>query len=140
MPIRPENESPVLHTCHVLVEAGDLTIQWDPTKPEEVAEAERAVANLKAQGYTFFLIDGSPVPDRLPAGMGALSCRRIEAEEVVVPRRPRGRPRKTEARPAATAAEGRPEGDEAAEETVPEEDVPVEAPRRVVATRPLRGG
>lgn len=81
------------HLIHALTSAGDLTITWDPEQPDQVAEAQQAFEDLKAQGYQFFLVDGSTV-EEITTGQGALKCRRVEPE-AVEPKR-RGRPRKTE--------------------------------------------
>lgn len=112
----------------ILDRTGDLTITWDHADPVARVKARLEVQRLKAMGYTFFLVDGSPA-DEINAGQGTLVVRRIEAEEIVGPIGP-GIERETA--PADPPAEpskkrrGRPPK--------------VAADRNVVAVRPMAGG
>lgn len=56
-------------TLSILNSTGDTTITWDAADPAACADARRTVADLKAQGYTFFLTSGSPA-DEVTAGAG----------------------------------------------------------------------
>lgn len=61
---------------------GDTTLTWDHTDLEAREEIRRTVADLKAKGYIFFLVDGTPA-DEITAGAGALIVRRLTADQVV---------------------------------------------------------
>jgi len=73
-----------MNTMHVLCSTGDIQVTWDSNDSASVANARSEVESLKDQGYSFFLVDGSPA-DAVQAAManGTLVCRRISAEEVV---------------------------------------------------------
>ena len=80
------------------------------------------VATMKAQGYAFFLIDGSPA-DEVAAGQGNLVVRRVEAEALLP----------AEAAPALTLTP--------VSEAVPvTEAAAIAAPVKAVAVRPMAGG
>ena len=66
------------HTMDVLGGDGHLTLTWDPAKPEEVAEARKMVEKLRKEGYTFFVVAGSPGSDEVEQGNGMIIVRRIE--------------------------------------------------------------
>jgi hypothetical protein len=115
-------------TLSVLDRTGDTKVTWDHDNPEECDKARAKVAELKAQGYTFFLVDGTPA-DEVSAGEGYLSARILESREVV----------------AETASE------EFAEVTPVPEGTPVlvrrgrgrpakQADKSIIAVRPMRGG
>jgi hypothetical protein len=71
-------------TLSVLTSAGDESLSWDPSKPEDLANVKVVVFALKALGYEFFLQDGSPADD--PAdGQGELQYRRVGTEELLAP-------------------------------------------------------
>ncbi len=70
-------------TLRKLNSDGDLKITWDHENPEEVEQARRTVAELKQQGYDFFLVDGATPADEIAAGQGALCVRRLPAEEIL---------------------------------------------------------
>lgn len=71
-------------TIFKLSESGDTRITWDPENAESVATARKECAELKARGYEFFLIDGTPA-DAVQAGLkdGALVCRLVDGDRVV---------------------------------------------------------
>lgn len=71
-----------METISVLGPSGHVEIKWDAENEAEREEARRAVADLKRQGYSFFLVDGTPA-DEVTAGGGHLVVRRLEAAEVV---------------------------------------------------------
>lgn len=103
----------------ILSHEGDTTITWDDSDTKAREEARQTIADLKAKGYSFFLIDGRPA-DEITAGGGTLIVRKLTAEEVVEP--PNDEPLATlpEAEPGHKRR-GRPR-------------------KQVVATRPIAGG
>lgn len=93
------------HTLEVLNGSGHLTLTWDEADAAQVAATREEVARLKAAGYSFFLVDGSPA-DEVAAGHGELRCQRVAeppglsaaeppAEGPSNPRRGRALPRAT---------------------------------------------
>lgn len=124
-------------TLSILNHSGDLKLTWNH---EDAAERERIraeVEQLRAAGYTFFLVDGSPA-DEVTAGQGELVVKRLTADEVV--EAPGDGPL-----PAVVAEEpvpmpkrrGRPPKAKSGAHT----GTPVAEPNRnIVAVRPLRGG
>jgi hypothetical protein len=107
----------MVHSLHVLNGEGDLTLTWDPKKPDEVANAREEVARLKKAGYTFFVVAGSPGKDEIEQGNGFLIVRRIddptapEEDEVDLPPEPGDplppAPKLTRKQCAATTAAGK---------------------------------
>ena len=73
-----------MNTLTVLNQDGDFEIKWDPSNDAEVEKTRTAIADLRASGYSFFLIDGRPA-DAVTAGAGALEVRRVDGEELVQP-------------------------------------------------------
>lgn len=71
-------------TLAVLNGRGDSKLTWDPADPGQCAAARAMVAELKASGYTFYLVAGGPA-DEVAAGDGALVVRKLDADEVVAP-------------------------------------------------------
>jgi hypothetical protein len=116
-------------TLSVLDRSGDIKIEWDHADPARREWARAEVERLRAAGYTFYLVDGTPA-DEVAAGGGTLVVRRLDAAEVVDPPadEPAPAPAPDDA-PAATAPKrrGRPPKAQAAD-------------RQVVAARPLAGG
>ena len=114
-----------MHTLSILDRTGDTKLTWDPDNPGECASARETVAALKAQGYTFFLVDGKPA-DEVTAGGGTLVVRKLTADEVVAaePEPP------AQADPAKCRC-GKPAGHRGRCPGVP---------RNVVAVRPVAGG
>lgn len=51
---------PSSHTLEVLDASGHLTLKWDVDNEKEASAAEQAIEALKAQGYSFFAVDGEP--------------------------------------------------------------------------------
>lgn len=97
----------------VLNACGHLTLEWDASKPTEVANARAEVQRLKDAGYSFFLTESEPA-DEVAAGEGKLLVRRLDGDVVaeldgeqepdeVGQRQPkkRGRPRGVAVRPMA---------------------------------------
>ncbi len=103
---------------------GDTRLTWNPADPTECAEVRKTIADLKVQGYTFFLVDGAPA-DEVTAGAGTLLVRRLTADEVVAS--------ESEPRPGASPD---PETDPPAKRR----GRPPKAVRAVVAVRPVQGG
>ena len=56
--------------------AGDSTLTWEPTEADQVAKAERRVAELRRRGFSFFVAD--------PTAPG--QERRIDSFEASAPR------------------------------------------------------
>lgn len=71
-----------MNTLCVLCDQGDIRITWDHSDPASVENARKEVMELKAAGYTFFLVDGTPA-DQVAAGQGALNARRVTAEALL---------------------------------------------------------
>ena len=71
-----------MNELSVLNESGDTQIKWSHDNPEEQAAARQQIADLKAAGYSFFLVTGDPA-DEVAAGAGELEMRRVEADEIV---------------------------------------------------------
>ncbi|MFA6046278.1 MAG: hypothetical protein WC718_14940 [Phycisphaerales bacterium] len=67
------------NTLEVLDSSGHLTLEWDPNDETEIAAIRAEVARLKAAGYSFFLVEGTPA-DEVAAGSGSgkLVVRRID--------------------------------------------------------------
>ena len=61
----------------ILNSSGDLRLTWDPSSLEEVLRARDEVQHLKAQGYSFFIVDGQAA-DEVAAGRGELAFRRTD--------------------------------------------------------------
>lgn len=129
-----------MDTIEVLDQSGHLSLRWDPAVPAEVARAREDAARLKAAGYSFFAVLGTPVDaDNLEAGNGCLEVQRIE--DPVRP--PAGPPLddpffQGEGWHADPAAGGKAPPKRRGR---PPKPVVAAAPdRRVVAVRPQRGG
>jgi len=117
----------------VLNGTGDTKITWDHSNPEECAEARKTVADLKAAGYVFFLVDGSPA-DEVASGAGLLIVRKMKPEELTDPG-----PELVE----ATAVPEAPEPAPAAKRRgrPPKARTRPETPdQNIVAVRPMNGG
>jgi hypothetical protein len=69
-----------METLEIPDASGHTTVRWDPDKPEEVAEAQGIIDNLKAKGYSFFEAEGEP---------GALTIRRVQSPAMRRSTRPR---------------------------------------------------
>ncbi len=82
---------------------GDIRITWNEADPADVDRARQEVAELKSQGYSFFLVDGSTA-DEVAAGRGTLNCRRVEAEEIVQDAEPAVEPKRRGRPPGPTTA------------------------------------
>lgn len=106
----------------VLSHEGDTTITWDDGDEKAREEARQTVADLRRQGYSFFLVDGRPA-DEITAGGGTLIVRKLTADEVLAP-------------PQAEPGEGEP-AVEPDQSTRPRKG---RKPKQVVATRPVSGG
>lgn len=118
----------MITTLSVLNSTGDLKLTWDSNNSAECEAMRETVADLKAKGYSFFLVDGSPA-DEVSAGSGGLLVRRLAADELV----------ETTTGPIAEASptpkrRGRPPKAKVTADTESGLD------RRVVAVRPVRGG
>jgi len=103
----------------VLDHTGHESLTWDHDDAEDRERARQLIADLKAAGYSFFLVDGTPA-DEVTAGQGKLLVRKLTAEQV------------TES----------PEQESPAAEPEPKQQPKKRGrPRRqVVATRPMAGG
>jgi hypothetical protein len=155
------------HTLEVLNGKGHLTLKWNPSDEEEVAEAKAMVESLKKQGYVFYTterVEG----DEVGKGAGTLLVERITDPTVLEdqepppmkvakvdhdpnndpPALPEG-PKKCE----ATTAAGKPCTRNAREGsrfcgirshkdlgTKKESEAPKKKGRRTVAVRPMAGG
>ena len=57
------------NTYHDVLEimngSGHITLTWDPSNPDDVAKARKEIDDLKAAGYTFFAVVGSPGDDEI---------------------------------------------------------------------------
>lgn len=75
----------------VLDVTGDIKIVWDPADEASLAKAREEVERLKAAGYTFFLVDGTP--GDVEGANGELSARYVSPEELTeaAPAEKRGR-------------------------------------------------
>ncbi|HXJ56433.1 MAG TPA: hypothetical protein VNU68_07185 [Verrucomicrobiae bacterium] len=108
-------------TCHthelrILGAAGDVKITWNHDDQADRAKARAEVARLKAAGYLFFLLDGSPA-DEVSSGNGELVAHIASDEEIIAPE-----PAETPAEPEVRR--GRPKG----------------AVKKAIAVKPMRGG
>lgn len=110
----------------VLDSTGDFEIRWNDENAEEREQARRAVLDLKRQGYSFFLIDGSAA-DEVAAGKGALNCRRADPETLL-------------AQQGLAEAEQGAAQEQAAETTSKRRGRKAGQPVQAVAVRPMRGG
>jgi hypothetical protein len=63
-----------MNAIAVLDPTGHLTIGWNPADPEDVAQAERAVKALQAEGFTFWRTEGQGA---------SLNARHVDAGELV---------------------------------------------------------
>jgi hypothetical protein len=72
-----------MNTLTILDKTGDTKLTWDQTDPASCQKARDTVAALKAQGYSFFLVDGNPA-DEVTAGSGEIVVRKLAGDEVVV--------------------------------------------------------
>lgn len=70
-----------MSSIDVLHASGHLTLEWDPDKPVEIANARAEVARLRDAGYSFFLADNEPA-DAVAAGQGKLVVQRIDGDVV----------------------------------------------------------
>jgi hypothetical protein len=53
------------HVLDIPDETGHLTLDWDPSDPQSVAEAKAAFDKLKACGFAFYASDGTTEVKRL---------------------------------------------------------------------------
>jgi hypothetical protein len=70
------------HIIEVLNGKGHLTLKWDPSDEEEVAEARAMVESLKKEGYVFYVAE-KVEGDEVRKGAGTLLVRRIADPTVV---------------------------------------------------------
>lgn len=131
----------------ILSPLGDQELTWNPSNAEQVAAARAAVQNLKALGYSFFPADGTTPADEVTAGNGALSVRRVSAEELLPPELPlvcldpplRALPISEDRTPEQLAADG-----DAPREEQPKKGrrgrKPYRTGRLAVAVPPMAGG
>jgi hypothetical protein len=116
----------ITHELSILCREGDTKVTWDKDDPASREKARKEVSRLRAAGYMFFLVDGSPA-DEVSAGNGELVARFVTEEELV------GEPaevpiQETPSEPEAPKKRGRKPG------------VPNKGKVNVVAVPPLRGG
>lgn len=110
-------------TLSILGSKGDTKLTWDPNDPADCERARQTVAALKAQGFSFFLLDGRAAGEVNGGGEGTLIVRKLTPEEVVPdPPAPDEEPA-----PATPKRRGRP----------PKQKVEGQS---VVAVRPVQGG
>lgn len=69
-------------TLSILGGNGDMKLTWDPANTDECEQTRKTVADLKAKGYGFFLVDNR-IADEVEAGQGTLIVKKLTAEEVV---------------------------------------------------------
>jgi hypothetical protein len=105
----------------VLDRSGDTRVTWDHHDEASKTKARAEVARLKEAGYLFFLVDGSPA-DEIEGGRGELVARYVDETELF----------ETPAIESPTPTEEAPPATEAPKKKG--------RPRKVIATRPVRGG
>lgn len=105
----------------ILSHEGDTTITWDDSDVKAREEARQTVTDLKARGYSFFLVAGRPA-DEIAAGGGTLIVRKLTAKEVI------------------ETGEPDPETDEPEVTAEPERKRKGRPRKQVIATRPIAGG
>lgn len=129
-----------MDTLTILDRTGDTKLTWDPENAAEREEARRTVADLKAKGYSFFLLDGRPA-DAVTAGDGAIVVRKLTAAEVVdddTEPEPESAP-EPDATPSGPVQDPSPELCQCGKPKGHRGRCPTK-PRNVVAVRPVAGG
>lgn len=65
-------ECAATHELRILGAAGDTRLTWDVNDPASREKARAEIARMKAAGYLFFLVDGTPARPR--PGLVAHGC------------------------------------------------------------------